>query len=351
MIDGASSLTTAWTDLDRVAVALVAGSAGFVLPKGGARSLPWPAIAKVCISAALIGLLVLKVDIKALIELLRHVSPWPFAAAILVFALQCGFAGLRCRTIVGPTWPASVADHLRFFWIGQFFNQLLPSTVGGDAIRAWLLAGRGPPLSAAIKLTLVDRLAGVIGLMLVMVMVANLPLAPSLAGGETTRALGAVALVCLLGLAAVLAVVWLVPGLAAFKRYRLAKPAIALAEELVRLIRHPRAGVPVLILALAVHACSIGAFWLSAQAIGEPLRLLDAALVVPPMLLIAMVPVSVAGWGVREGVALFGLGILGVPAEIALSIAILFGLALLIASLPGGLLWHRKGGDTSPKLG
>ena len=60
------------------------------------------------------------------------------------------------------------------------------------------------------------------------------------------------------------------------------------------------------------------------------------------MLLIAMMPISVAGWGVREGVVMIGLRIQGISPEASISIALLFGLALLIASLPGSLLWLTR---------
>ncbi len=308
--------------------------------RSGAPS--WVVVAKVAISLTLIAALGLSVDSGRILDILMHAAPLPFLAAVLAFSVQCGLAGLRCRTVVGPSWRISIPDHVRFFWIGQFFNQLLPSTIGGDAMRAWLLSRHGPALPTAIKLTLVDRIAGVIALMLVMILLAGLPSASQPLIGEASHALGMIAVVGVCGLAATLAIVQqgfvarLVAGV------RVLGPIIALLNELASLIRSPSRATLVLILALSVHACSIVAFWLAALSIGEPLGLLEAAVIVPPMLLIAMMPISVAGWGVREGVVLVGLRFQGVSAEASISIALLFGLALLIASLPGSLLWLAR---------
>jgi hypothetical protein len=60
---------------------------------------------------------------------------------------------------------------------------------------------------------------------------------------------------------------------------------------------------------------------------------------VPSVLLLATVPVSVAGWGVREGAMVATFGLLGVPAGGAAAASVLFGMGMVITALPGGLFW------------
>lgn len=314
------------------------------LPVAGERGRSWILPAKIGISLASLVILALSVDTSRVLDMLVDTAALPFLAAILAFSLQCGLAGLRCRAVVGPAWPIARTEHVRFFWIGQFFNQLLPSTIGGDAIRAWLLSRRGPSLPAAIKFTIVDRLSGVIALLMVMVVLASASagLAGASASGEMNRLLGLIAGAGIVGLTLALVLLQLRPIKRALRGFRLVKPVLDLTDELTGLVSTPSRAIAVFGLAFAVHGCSIGAFWLSAHAIGEPLGLIEAAVIVPPMLLIAMMPISVAGWGVREGVALVGLGLQGVSPEAAISIALLFGLALLVASLPGSLLWLTR---------
>ena len=319
------------------------------LPKRG-KAASWAGMAKVLTSLALLVILGLSVDMGQILDILTHAAPLPFIAAILAFSIQCGIAALRCRAVIGPSWRIPVADHVRIFWIGQFFNQLLPSTIGGDAMRALLLSRLGPRLATAIKLTLVDRLTGVIALMLVMILLASLPKASMPLIGEASRALGGVAVIGVSGLVLALLITQQKPIARHLKNARLLKPLVALLDELALLIRSPSKAAQVFALALLVHGCSILAFWFAALSIGETLGLIEAAVIVPPMLLIAMMPISVAGWGVREGVVLVGLRIQGVSAEASISIALLFGLALLIASLPGSLLWlTRRSEQPAPK--
>jgi hypothetical protein len=71
---------------------------------------------------------------------------------------------------------------------------------------------------------------------------------------------------------------------------------------------------------------------------------------VPLVVLVSMLPVSVAGWGVREGAMVVALGAVGVDRATALTTSVLFGLALAATGIPGGLLWlygrRHQGGPT-----
>ena len=59
--------------------------------------------------------------------------------------------------------------------------------------------------------------------------------------------------------------------------------------------------------------------------------------------LLMTVPISIAGWGVREGVMIIGFGFLGVTPESALAISLLYGLIMLVISLPGVVIWLLDG--------
>ena len=72
-------------------------------------------------------------------------------------------------------------------------------------------------------------------------------------------------------------------------------------------------------------------------------RLLDCILLVPPVILVTVVPISIAGWGVREGAMVVAFGFIGVPASAAFAVSVLFGLTLAAASLPGSLIWWLSG--------
>jgi len=65
-------------------------------------------------------------------------------------------------------------------------------------------------------------------------------------------------------------------------------------------------------------------------------------MVVPPVAFIQLLPVSLAGWGVREMALVVALGSFGVPAEAALAISVMMGFCLILIGLPGGLIWLAK---------
>jgi hypothetical protein len=73
---------------------------------------------------------------------------------------------------------------------------------------------------------------------------------------------------------------------------------------------------------------------------GVTLRLaLGCALLVPAIVEITMLPISLAGWGVREGAAVVAFGALGLPADYALGASVAFGLTVAAVSMLGGILW------------
>ena len=87
-----------------------------------------------------------------------------------------------------------------------------------------------------------------------------------------------------------------------------------------------------------------------ARAIGVNLDFLATAAVALPALLIATMPIALAGWGVREGAVIVGYGLFGVAPAPALAVSIAFGLAMLAASLPGGLFirWGKEKRAAAP---
>ncbi len=82
---------------------------------------------------------------------------------------------------------------------------------------------------------------------------------------------------------------------------------------------------------------------LVARAIGLDVGLLECLALVPLALLVAMLLVSIGGWGVREGAFVAAFGLVGVPACDAFGLSVIFGLAVIVAELPGGLVWLLMG--------
>ena len=121
-------------------------------------------VAKAAISVLLIWYLFDRVDVTKVMARARTLDLGEAFLAIAVLQIQTGFVTARwwlvARIMKGPLTFGSA---LRILWVGMFFSQTLPSAVGGDAIRVWLVTREGTPLGKAVNLVLCDRVFAQIG--------------------------------------------------------------------------------------------------------------------------------------------------------------------------------------------
>ena len=83
--------------------------------------------------------------------------------------------------------------------------------------------------------------------------------------------------------------------------------------------------------------------WRLALGFGAKLNFVEFSLLWPFVLIFSMIPISIAGWGVREGTMVVAFGILGNSPDIALATSIAFGIVMILVSLPGGVIWAASG--------
>ena len=122
-------------------------------------------------------------------------------------------------------------------------------------------------------------------------------------------------------------------------RLRLIAPLAELSRGSRRLFTKPaRCGVVLGLSALTI-GLTILAFKLVADGIGSRLSFGSWLAIVPPVTLLQLLPISLAGWGVREVALVVMLASFGVPTEAALATSVLLGFCLIVIGLPGGLIW------------
>jgi glycosyltransferase 2 family protein len=90
------------------------------------------------------------------------------------------------------------------------------------------------------------------------------------------------------------------------------------------------------------HLCRVAMVVCLALALSVSITPIDAFALVPSALLIAMVPISLAGWGVREAVFIQALSLAGVSATHALAVSLLYGFVGLITGMIGGCIWFAE---------
>ena len=130
---------------------------------------------------------------------------------------------------------------------------------------------------------------------------------------------------------------------AVLDRWRATRFVALLARNARRVFALREGFVAIFASALAVHLLAVLTVWLLARAIAADIPILYCLIFVPPVILISMIPISIAGWGLREGAMVVAFGFVGVPEADALVVSLLFGLTLVCIGLPGGLLWLSEG--------
>lgn len=308
--------------------------------------------AKILISAALLYLALRKVNLSELFSRFTVSSLFWIGLAIAITFLQIFIGVLRWREISAECGaPLELARAMRYNVIGSFFNQTLPSAIGGDAVRLWLVARAGAGWRAATYSIFVDRAIGLIALAILIV--ASLPWSYALITDPHGRS--ALLLVDLAALAGGLG--FLVFGALKWrwlKTWWATHHIHACAVIANRVIFSRTRGPVVSILSLAVHVLTVVIAWCVVQSIAAPVGFSDVFQLVPPVMLITMMPISIAGWGVREATMGLAFGFAGLASNEGVNISLLFGAVYFIVGAVGGLVWilsAEKAAQGSAQLG
>ncbi|WFU43743.1 lysylphosphatidylglycerol synthase transmembrane domain-containing protein [Bradyrhizobium sp. CB82] len=293
--------------------------------------------AKIVISGALLYLALRKVNPSDLFSRFTVTSLYWIAIAIAVTFLQIFIGVLRWREISTQcSAPLELARAMRYNVIGTFFNQTLPSAIGGDAVRLWLVARAGAGWRAATYSIFVDRAIGLIAL--AVVIVASLPWSYRLINDAQGRSalllLDFAALAAGLGFLVLGALNW--PWL---KRWWATHHIHACAVIANRVIFSRSRGPIVAILSIGVHVLAVVIAWCVVQSIAAPVSFGEIFLLIPPVMLITMMPISIAGWGVREATMGLAFGFAGLAANEGVNVSLLFGAVTFIVGAFGGLVW------------
>src|SRR5258708_7217983 len=142
---------------------------------------------KILVSAALLYFALRKANFSDLASRINIASLGWIGLAIAVTFLQIFVGVLRWREVGAECGaPLATMQAMRFNVIGTFFNQTLPSSIGGDAVRLWLVARAGAGWRAATYSIFVDRAIGLVALAIIIV--ASLPWSYNLIGDPNGRA-------------------------------------------------------------------------------------------------------------------------------------------------------------------
>ena len=297
------------------------------------------AIAKALISVVLLYILFQTYDIEVALKRLAGVELRAFLIAAALLLVGMVLAAWRWRIIVGALGGKFLAKTALFLvWIGMFFNQALPSNLGGDAVRIWMFYRQDGVLKRAVGSVLLDRVTALVGLAILVML--TFPLAAQFIDDTTVL----VILAFLVGAIFIgfFAFLWLDRFMVLFGRLlplRFYHSITSLAED-SRIVLAPRHYGPyVLGLSIANQVLMVLVMFVLAQGLSIEVEVSELLVLIPPVILASLLPISFAGWGIREGAMIAMLGTVDVTPENALALSVAFGFLMLILSLPGALVW------------
>jgi len=306
---------------------------------------PWLWVAKGLISGGLLYVLFSRVDVERLWAIARTASWTWLAAALALYLLMVVVSAwrwgllLRAQHIVARTTAL-----VRSYLVATFFNNFLPSNIGGDVIRIRDTAGAAGSKTLATTVVLVDRGIGLLGL----VFVAAVGASVTARAADTIGPWGAALLWvgCLAGVGVAVPIIMWPEGVG-----RMLHPLKALHQEwvgeriswlvtaLAKFRSAPGALGLGLVGAVVVQAMLVGFYAAIAFALGVPIPIAHLAILVPLSFVIQMAPISVNGFGVREATFSVYFSRLGLPLESALAVSLIGAALMMVFSLTGAVAY------------
>jgi hypothetical protein len=303
---------------------------------------------KVAVSLALLAYLFSITDLAALEERVRSADLLLLAAAVGAYVAMLALATWRWQVLLEGLGVAAPLRRLTAsYLVATFFNNFLPSNIGGDVVRVRDGSRITGSTAASLAVVGIDRILG-FGALYV------LAAAAFVLGGPVVREFAG-ARVVLAGLALLfgaLAYIFFRPGTARammsasrLNRVEWIREQFEAAQGAVHAYRARMRTVWLAFAAsLALQALAVWYYVAVARALRIPLSASAAFLMVPLCGLLQAVPVSFNGWGLREGLFTVYFGQVGLPKESALAFSLVGAGLVVLLSLSGAVAWMGRTG-------
>jgi len=282
------------------------------------------AFARIALTGVALWLVALWVDAGDVLARLTELKPSWVALALAISVVQVLILAWRWRfTALRLGLDISLRDALGEYYLGILINQVLPGGVMGDVTRAWRHAHATALTGPAVRAVILERVSAQV--VMVLAALVSLAFLPGLAVWAAAGALvsGGVAIAALRHEA---------DDATALGRIRQDARRACLAPDAVALQAAS---------AVAVVGSYIAVFVVAARAVGVSAPLGAVLPLVAPVLMTMLIPVTVAGWGVREAAAAALWGMVGLAPGEGAAVSVAYGLLVLASSAPGALVLMR----------
>jgi uncharacterized membrane protein YbhN (UPF0104 family) len=292
-------------------------------------------LVRLVITAGILWYLISRVDLAEAVRAVITIRPGHLALVLVLVAADRIVMILRWVLLLRASGVAiETTRAASIFLVSSFIGSFLPAGIGADAARAYGLSREATTGSEALASVVVDRLLGILSLVLMGAIGLGVASPEGLARWQ---ALVGVALL----LTATAALFWtdvvtrrVLPSLS----HRLAPVGDAVA----RYRRRGRVVAHVMAWSLVVQLLRILQAYLLGLGLGLTVPFSYYLLFMPVGLLMLLLPVSISGFGLPQGVIVWLLRPVGVPDELSLALSTLIVLTGLAGNLPGLVLWLAR---------
>jgi uncharacterized membrane protein YbhN (UPF0104 family) len=287
---------------------------------------------RILVTVSIFTLILRSVDINQIWATVEQAKPALLLIAILMQFGSTTVAAYRWQLIMHNLhFGQSFSFYWRCYFKAMFFNQGLPTSIGGDALRVLEVARQGFRKRDALYGVVLDRLVGLAALMLLNIVayVFNPGLLPIQVYHFTVWLMIA-GLISFVGVSLLRRLPWLdnYPKLTVVKTL-----SVKLHEAFLTNRAH------LIVSSLLIHLLAMVGWFATGWALGLRYDLVTYFVIVPPAILLTVIPISLAGWGIREGVMVTLFAMIGADKAAVLALSILYGLTLIIVSLPGFVMY------------
>jgi hypothetical protein len=293
-------------------------------------------IAKFIISATLIGFIISNFDTGSVIDQFQDINHFYIFGTVLIFIMLVINNTVRWMVVldaIKTRLPFRIA--FKIYCISIFFNQTLPSTIGGDAFKIYLARKAGIDLKLAINGVMLERVIALFGLILLVVLCQPFLLA-RIGDNPVKYLFPALAGVAISGIIILMSLDRLPKDL---QTWRIINALVNLASDTKRLFLAPQYAIKAILLGISGNILVCMFAYLTFCALSVDVSILDCLVLIPPVMLLTTLPISLAGWGIREAAMVGTFTLVGIFEGDVFAASVLFGILNIILALPGGLLW------------
>lgn len=298
-------------------------------------------VARVCISAGLLALLIYRTGISTIGETLAGAVVVLFLIAVAVENMGVALSAKKWQMLLASSdIHLSYREALSYYYIGTFFNTMMPSSVGGDVIKSYKL-GKKTDSVAAFSSSIMDRMTGllaVVSIAAIAVVISRniLPRSALLAAAMVISGfLGAVVVLMKTSLAERLTTLL-------FSRWERIHAFLTRVISSVKGYRDSRIMLAAMILSFLYHIMLIVNNYVLSLSLGLDIDIRYFFIFIPIAEILVSLPISIQGFGVREGSYALLFSSIGVEYAAAFSLGFLDQVVKVITSIFGGVVYVIK---------